>query len=370
MKRAGWILILSCVVQFAACDNNRASYVSLFDPAKIAGVIGTEFVDSDGADSYRIISWSYVDYGNNVYVGDPTIGKIDKYNKFGRYVMTIGGPGQGPGEFSRGFPVFCADSKGYVLTSVMKAISIFDDKGKYLEDIAYPDDFKGYYCAKIKADHNDDVVILLFNTNAEFAYLKFSRADKSFRPFHADAGRKGKYSSIFRFTPDYDFDDHNNIYILDSVDNRIYIYDPSGKPIKTIAKNAKKHRITAKDLYFSRGNHVVEKFPEANLKGLTGDTAYFPVNYGINIDGGVIFLWKSDLDADYKHIVEIFDNEFRFLGRSSYYNLMNSNTVHMRNGFAYVLNIGDEDREYKRNFGRAGLFNPPTKIICYRYDFP
>jgi hypothetical protein len=364
-----YLCIALYVTSLIACNENRTPTSNLFDPQKVAYVVGTEFVDSKKIDSYRQIFWYYVDYENNLYVGDQQNKRIDKFNKYGQYEVSFGGPGQGPGEISMGFPLFCADSQGYVFSSFMGSICVYNKEGKYIEDIAYPDDFKHHFCARISADHNDDLVIALRSSDNEYKYFKFVRKDRSFNLFHTDSKRRGIYQGFFQFTPGYDFDGSNNIYVLDSIENKIYLFDSSGKSLRTIERRGAKNRITEKELFRTTVNHVIEKVPASYLDALTGDSQYFPINFGINIDKDLVFIWKSEKDTEYKYVIEIFDSNFKLLGNSAFYNVIQNNMVYMRNGFVYFLNIGDEDREFKKRIGKISIFNLPYKVICYKYDF-
>ncbi len=362
------LLVMAFFVPLVACKEEKAVPLNIFNPQKVQFVIGNESTDTLRNDSYRNIYWFYVDYRNNVYVGDSSYSRIDKYNSNGKFEVSFGGPGQGPGEISGNLPYFCADSNGYLLTSLKGTINVYDNLGKYIEAIKYPDDIKDLYCSMIRADHNDDIVIVLRSVENEYRFVKFSRKDRSFKQFHTDSKRKGLYHSFFRFLPGYDFDNSNNIYVLDSVEYRIYIYDPTGKPIRTIDRPSSKEKLSKTDLRYTFGNHVIGTLDPSLLTKLSGATQYLPAICGINIDNNLIFVWRTRRDAEAKNLIDVFNSEFVKVGSSSFYNLSQINVVTMKNGDVYYLNIGDEDMTFKRELGRLSMFNVPYKVFCCKYD--
>jgi len=75
-----------------------------------------------------------VDKDDNIFVLDSGNSRIQKFDKNGRYLMTIGRKGQGPGEF-QGFSGAFIDSKSNLYVDQGHSISVFDNKGKYIRSI-------------------------------------------------------------------------------------------------------------------------------------------------------------------------------------------------------------------------------------------
>ncbi len=76
------------------------------------------------------------DENGNFYVGDLDAHRIQKYNPDGKYLLSIGREGQGPGEFGRlSFIGFDKDDNIYINDTRNNRISFFDKEGKYLRQI-------------------------------------------------------------------------------------------------------------------------------------------------------------------------------------------------------------------------------------------
>lgn len=92
----------------------------------------------EGDENYMFgsgISFNTDDEGN-FYVTDSDNHRIQKYDPEGKYLLTIGREGQGPGEF-RGLslPRFDKDNHLYITDESNRRISFFDKDGQYLKQI-------------------------------------------------------------------------------------------------------------------------------------------------------------------------------------------------------------------------------------------
>ncbi len=92
----------------------------------------------EGDENYMFggnINFNTDDEGN-FYVSDADNHRIQKYNPEGKYLLTIGREGQGPGEF-RGLsiPRFDKDNNLYITDGSNRRISFFDRNGNYLKQM-------------------------------------------------------------------------------------------------------------------------------------------------------------------------------------------------------------------------------------------
>jgi hypothetical protein len=361
-------MIILAALGYVNCTPKEPAWLDLFNPQNVACVVGSEFDDAQRKDIYSQITEFYVDYDNRLYIGDLRTRRIDKFDKYGCYMLSFGRPGQGPGEFSSGVHAFCSDSRGFVFVSFKDYIDVFDDRGAYIEKIAYPDGMRDWYCLMMRADHADNLLLSLNNNNNEFKLIKYDKKNKKYTHIHDENQRAGRYHNAFcRFNPDFDVDSQDNIYVIDSVEYRVFVYDPWGKLIKTLQKTMRKTKMSRKELYYTPGNHVIEKFPNTPLDQLRGAASYYPILCGINIDNNRLFLWRTEQDNQHKHKIDIYDDQFKLIGVSSHYNIVYRNLVTFRNGFVYFMNIGDEDLDFKKKLGILRAYNIPNKVICYKY---
>jgi len=92
----------------------------------------------EGDENYMFggsISFNTDDEGN-FYVADSDNNRIQKYDPEGKYLLTIGREGQGPGEFrSFSLPRFDKDNSLYITDGSNRRISFFDKDGQYLKQI-------------------------------------------------------------------------------------------------------------------------------------------------------------------------------------------------------------------------------------------
>ncbi len=80
-----------------------------------------------------------VDAAGNIYVVDWDRKRIQKYDSSGRYLLTIGRKGQGPGEFVNVWrPEFDQEGNLYVVDIRQKRISFFSPSGKFLRQLTFP----------------------------------------------------------------------------------------------------------------------------------------------------------------------------------------------------------------------------------------
>jgi hypothetical protein len=63
--------------------------------------------------------------------------RIQKFDKDGNYLQTIGRKGEGPGEFMRPFRIFL-DEQGNIYVSEIRKLNLFDPKGNYIKSLVPP----------------------------------------------------------------------------------------------------------------------------------------------------------------------------------------------------------------------------------------
>jgi hypothetical protein len=371
MKRE--CLIVYLIICLHACNGKPDIKYQLFDQNNISAIFGSETESLKQSMSfYKSIQEYYVDYSNNVFIGDLEGKKIDKFNKYGEYMLSFGGPGQGPGEFSNSIPSFCADSKGTLYTSYLNAINVFNSGGALERSVKFPQDYQSWLALCLKTDHNDDLFVLLSTQLRQMELLKYKKDLSQVSIIHTERKRINTGNcpnATGLFLPDFDFDKENNIYVTDTVEYKVYVYSPQGRLIKTYFRDTDRNKIKNRDLVFPtlRGKEIVA-LPQTYLSGLTGNLLYLPSIFGISVDGDKIFIWTSNRDRECRFLIDIYDLNFNYLGKASFYNNLKKNLAFFRNGFSYSLNIGSEDISFKKMLGRLAFYNMPYKVLCYKYE--
>jgi hypothetical protein len=105
--------------------------------------IGTEEDDNYLFNRIREIT---VDSENNIYAVDMGNYRVQKFDKTGRYLRTIGRKGQGPGEFSGPVGLFI-DSQQSLYVKEYRKIQRFDPEGEFIDSIPLD-----YYLADFAID--------------------------------------------------------------------------------------------------------------------------------------------------------------------------------------------------------------------------
>jgi hypothetical protein len=104
-----------------------------------------------------------VDDNGNIYVVDWDRKRIQKYGPDGKYLLTIGRKGQGPGEFQNVWaPHFDWAGNLYVRDIVNHKVSFFDPNGKLIKELKMPDkaqdiqvNSRGEYVGYISEEKSD-----------------------------------------------------------------------------------------------------------------------------------------------------------------------------------------------------------------------
>jgi hypothetical protein len=86
---------------------------------------------------YRILDLK-IDEDENIYVLEFGNKRIQKFDRFGKYLCTIGRQGQGPGEYQRPFLMILDDKNGIVGVQDQLTLKLFNKDGNYLNrDIVF-----------------------------------------------------------------------------------------------------------------------------------------------------------------------------------------------------------------------------------------
>jgi len=93
--------------------------------------------------SFYRIGGIAVDSQGNLFVVDIGNQRIQKYDRDGNYLQTIGRKGQGPGEFMSPYDIVL-DEKGYIYVSEGMKMHVIDPKGNSIKDIVLSNFIMGY----------------------------------------------------------------------------------------------------------------------------------------------------------------------------------------------------------------------------------
>jgi hypothetical protein len=83
---------------------------------------------------YKYIAFD-VDIEGNIFIFDGANYRIQKFNKNGKYLKTIGRRGPGPGEFDWTFSVLTLDHHGNLYLKGRRTIQSFNNKGEFIKGL-------------------------------------------------------------------------------------------------------------------------------------------------------------------------------------------------------------------------------------------
>lgn len=355
-------VFLACLL--TGCHKKQGKLLPLIEGDKPIYVCGGD----DSGRYYKSI-WRYiVDKSGKVYLWDNIApDHIDIYDENGLFLRQIGSRGQGPGEF-QAITAGAVDSRGDIWINEWNQpkLKVFSNLGEYRKDIKIPEQVECPYINKMVIDDHK-LYIMGSAARGEISIYKYDIMEDRWEQIYKQ--EKRIQVSFVLFIPDMALDEEGNLYITDSFDYRVYQYTKEGK-LQVVYENkkAKKEPITDKEFNVFDDDFKIIRLPEykAILKQLTGNSRYFPIIFGINIDGGKIFIWTSERDNIGRYIVDIFDMRFNKIGRTSYFNFIRDNFARIFGGKLYIPSIENYQVELVKNLGRLGLTNVPENLNVYK----
>jgi len=100
--------------------------------------------DDDPNYQFYNVAGIALDSGQNLYLLDSGNHRVQKFDKAGHYLLTIGRKGEGPGEFTRVSSVFIDDNDTIYLSD-RRRIQIFDGEGVYKDSITFENNINDFF---------------------------------------------------------------------------------------------------------------------------------------------------------------------------------------------------------------------------------
>ncbi len=298
-----------------------------------------------------------VDSQGNIFVADSGNQRVQKYDKDGNYLQTIGRKGEGPGEFMRPSDVFL-DGEGRIYVRELQKMHVFDPQGNSIKDInlqAYIMEFTlgadgnilAYGLVRAEQGQNHAALILdqegmIIKTLAEFPGMRIVfRGDSAFSLSHDYSPRLG-FSPVQQTGVVYGF----------SAEYTLFLIDRFGEILLIIKKDEPEQPITRKEK---------DKIIDDRLESTARRGARWPrdvVEEGANFpdhrpffesiasdDKGRIFVRKikSVLDESTEVEFDIFSKDGYFL----YTTKLPFNPILIKDSYLYRSRYLEETGEYK-----------------------
>lgn len=332
---------------------------------------------AEGDENYMFGSQVYLnaDDEGHFYVTDWDRKAVKKYDSDGRYLKSIGGEGQGPGEFQNITKVmFDFEGNIYLNDVAQYRISFLSKEGNYLRQIKVPSSFemvtinsKGFFIAQItdikeeEFNQKSDRVIGLFDN--KFNLVKeFIRIHEVFRGLsrrdeNSIAEFFANHLSDTAFKPDvsYVLDKKDFIYLGYPENYEIKVYSPEGKLIKIIQRDYEPLKINEKqkeDFIKKHGESFMAAMPERThyLKNKVFKLIKYPkykpaYEQFALMENGWIFVIVNSVRGQYA-LVDIFDENGKYLAQ--FETDISTDGLFFKNGKAYALATKDDYKIVKR----------------------
>jgi len=207
-----------------------------------------------------------VDDRGNIYVTDWDLKHVKKFGPDGKYALTFGRAGQGPGEFQNpGVVRFTKDGTLYISENYGNKIMFFDENGVYLRQMVLPADIfdiwitpAGTYLGSKQSAPRyvgqgpvENTLALFdgrFQPILEFHKDSFSFPDRSLSPPQAQAQITSEF--LARPNPLAVMSEEGRVYFGRSDKYAIGVYTPEGRKLFTIARAIEPAPYGKKDIDF------------------------------------------------------------------------------------------------------------------------
>lgn len=331
--------------------------------------------EAEGDENYMFGSQvSFItDEEGNFYVADSDNKRIQKYDAHGKYLLSIGREGQGPGEFqSLSAPRFDKNHNLYVNDGLIQRITFFDRNGKHIKQINIPERYfynpyfnsKGLLLARkwhayfegniqkrvslygifdsefnlIKELHEDIIEWTLpavRNTSSIIKFLSQRSSQEAFRP------------EVTCILADNDF-----IYLGYPNKYEIKIYSPQGKLERIITRDYDPIPVSEKD----KESYVEEAHEKYNSPSYTKDMKneafqniefrkYKPAYKSFTLmERGWLAVIVNTVDGEYT-LFDIFNREGKYIAHFRTSVLEDggfSGHLFFKNNMAYILSTVDD----------------------------
>ena len=320
-------------------------------------VIGNEI--DENYSFYKGISVA-VDKDRNIYVSDSGNQRIQKFNKSGKFLQSIGKKGQGPGEFEHPSGI-AFDKENNIYVKDNRAVEIFDESGSFIRSISL-----GASIISWGVTSGGDIIGVDFSYDSKGLLWKLvhfasksgkSRILKEFEPHKFGAfmfngvavGGYNPYSPRLMYCT---LDDKKAVYAYSSI-YRLHVINGKGDSVLVIEKEGSPENISEKEkdsvlrTEISVAERSGKKLSKNELKKKYPFPKYKPYFTNLRTDDlGNIYVLKLTRDMLKTKMLEcdLFNNNGYYIFKIKFPSIV---PMVIRNGFIYEVRA-DRETGYLR----------------------
>jgi len=247
---------------------------------------------------FKFILSANVDEHGNIYILDPNLSVVRKFDKDGKFLWELNRKGQGPGEFMRVVDLAVGqEGKVFIVDQNNRKIMIFSSTGHFIDEFKVSEGNP----IKIAVDSRDFIYVNFMRRLKDFLIHKFSPRGKKITAF-CEAGFSEEKDQFLRGAKNFIFfciDRQDNIYISYEFDYKILKYSSSGKLLKTWTRKLPGKPI---DLKVIRDSNSISVEGDLITQGIAAD------NYD-----NIYVLWGW-MASEKGLLIDIFSPEGQYLG--------------------------------------------------------
>ncbi len=296
-------------------------------------------IGEEGDDNYMFygVSDIEVDSKENIYVADTRNYRIQKFDRSGNYIQTIGRQGQGPGEFELPTIIRINETTGEIyVKDQVNSIEIFNKKGNHVKGIKTKKIFNDF---RLDEDGN---IIGIFRTLSESSQTKSvckanlggeiveTYAEFPYNQFMQRFSETGVFSVITGWEKDV---------LITKINNQTFVYGHSGNyNLNVIDKNGQL-------LYKIKKDEPLRKIPAKRRDKLKKSNLgeYQPFYYLIFTDSeGRIYVQTNKT----RHEEDVTKKEVDIFSKDGYYLYKTTLPIYthfIKNGCLFAREIEDEE---------------------------
>jgi hypothetical protein len=319
-----------------------------------------------------------VDEDENIFVTDWDRKRIQKYGPDGKFLLTIGREGQGPGEFKNVWePEFDKEGNLYVVDIAQVRISFFSRDGRYLRQIGFPTinvssslyfSSRGHFVMAVDEIEDEGQDGSRWETIVGLYDDKFQPLEVFHRENHemkAPGGREedsiaqslaaSMSDTAFKPAPHYLLAPNDEIFFGFSNAYEIKVYSPEGKLARMIRKDYDPAPVTARDKEqfenFQRAEFLrflpaqIENAKKKALR-LIRYPKYKPAYQDFTIaDNGWVFVIVENRESG-ATVLDVFDADGHYIARTEA--AIPAEMLRFKKGKAYAIATEDSYKSVKR----------------------
>jgi hypothetical protein len=187
-----------------------------------------------------------VDGRENIYVLDSKESQVKVFAREGKYLRTIGRPGQGPGELDNPRSISISGDE-IMVTEASRRLSFFSLAGSYLRTLST----KETWALMAEADSKGDIIVVTATIDPKepfYSYLKFDgQLNLLFEIARSPAPNASKGYNPFMPISYLRVDKKDNFIYGYPEDYTIQVFNPQGKLIRKITREYTPVEVTEKE---------------------------------------------------------------------------------------------------------------------------